>query len=95
MSLTYKPPYDPPPFLPDPKWDPDAIKRILIDSLPKVTKEVAPVVANIRIEKIENGYLVIYGKQGVPEKRKFAKDMVDIGEVVKAACVELELTPKA
>lgn len=51
-----------------------------------------PTVADLRIEKIENGYLVVYRKAGVGEKRKYAKDMNDVGEVTKQACIELELT---
>lgn len=51
-----------------------------------------PTVAEIRIEKIENGYLVVYRKAGVGEKRKYAKDMNEVGEVTKQACIELELT---
>ena len=54
--------------------------------------ENRPTVADIRIEKIENGYLVVYRKNGTAEKRKYAKDLTDVGEVTKAACIELELT---
>ena len=51
-----------------------------------------PMVADIRVEKIENGYLVVYRKTGVSEKRKYARNMEDVGEVTKQACIELELT---
>ena len=51
-----------------------------------------PTMAEIRIEKIENGYLIVYSKRGVGEKRKYAKDLTDVGEVTKQACIELELT---
>jgi hypothetical protein len=51
-----------------------------------------PTVADIRIEKIENGYLVVYSKRDVAAKRKYAKDMHEVGEVTKQACIELELT---
>jgi hypothetical protein len=52
-------------------------------------------IADIRVEKIENGYLIVYRKAGVGEKRKFARDMNDVGEVTKQVCIELELTPGA
>lgn len=51
------------------------------------------VLANIRIEKIENGYLIIYSKQGVTEERRFARDMKEVGDAVITACTKLELTP--
>lgn len=56
-----------------------------------VTKEPHYVIANIRVEKLENGYLVIYSKQGVTEKRRFAADMKEVGDAVIVACTDLAL----
>lgn len=52
---------------------------------------VRPVVANISVEPIENGYLVVYSKRGVWERRQFARDLNEVGEVTKAVCIELQL----
>lgn len=58
----------------------------------EAAQEQRPTVADLRIERIENGYLVVYRKAGVGEKRKYAKDMNEVGEVTKQACIEMELT---
>lgn len=58
-------------------------------------QQLRPVAANIRVESIENGYLVVYSKQGVLEKRKFARDLNEVGEVTKAVCIELQLQGEA
>lgn len=86
-------------LIPRPAPDWDFYNQILRNAphlmgIGEAAQQEQKLMANIRIEPIENGYLIVYWKQGVKEERRFAKDMKDVGEAVIAACIKLELTGK-
>ena len=81
---------------PAPDWDfyNQILKGAAHMGIGEAAQQEQELMANIRIEPIENGYLIVYWKQGVQEERRFAKDMQEVGEAVIAACIKLELTGK-
>lgn len=77
--------------------DQSAVQRIIASQQNHIISGTVnkAAIASIRVESIENGYLVIYSKPGVAEKRKFAPTMANVGDVTIAACTELMLTTQS
>lgn len=43
------------------------------------------------VDAIENGYIITYRCSGMAEKRRYAKDLLDMAEQITAAAVEMKL----
>lgn len=56
--------------------------------------ETAPVTReyiSIRVETIENGYVVRYSGAGLPERIRYAENLTDVGKQITVAAVEMKL----
>lgn len=54
-------------------------------------QEGPPAYISIRVEAIENGFIVSYSATGVRERRRFAPNLTGLGEQIVTAAVEVKL----